>query len=373
MHSDVVLGDNVPKKTHNVNFKDNKIRSAEIVANSESNSIENSFEDENRVQTEDACKERGSSSEGNEKIQLEVILSHSIRYKEVTQIDVMVYNNINSRTPLNVEVSMSNECNGCKFQFFTNKCSSMSNNMSGMTKHVSVPYGRPRYATFFIKTSPEIENLDDDIELHLNAKIKSLNYQCSLTKSVKVEPVKVRVYEIKEHYHKLDSPYETKIIEITPDAKYSTKISKIYAELTTNFTSSSQTNYTATFANGIDFNEVFHVTNSNAEIPIEILYPENTRTARIAFRGYGNANLKISIERIFSIIRLNSRLNLELSTLPSTIENEEIVRVCVTYQPLKDEMVRPVLSNVVYDVEMPSGYVYKNIINRNDIPEIQVH
>ncbi|XP_070504796.1 thioester-containing protein 1 allele R1-like [Chironomus tepperi] len=79
--------------------------------------------------------------------------------------------------------------------------------------------------------------------------------------------------------------------------------------------------------------------------------------------GTGPCTTRKAVESFTAVEHQNSKFNVTLTTLPGLIQNERIVRVCATYQHQENSTESQTLFSVVYDVEMPSGYMYEEIVN----------
>jgi len=312
------------------------------------------------------CSEVGEvlSTESNQKIQFEIIMPESIRYMEVIKVDVVIYNRMNSRKPLDVELTIPDEGDNYNLKFFNSKCSSSLRYASEFTKIITVPQGLTQSFSFYIQASKQSP---DPSNFVLKVSNKNENYECYLTKKVKIEPAKIKTYET-----------GTKMYELRPNGYYGNGISTTYredrilrffVEIIAN--QSTQANFSVALSNEEDFNEIVNVTDLNADTPIYFMFPENSTTLKASIEGSGLCTIKITIEETISINNPRSNLHLNITTLSSPNENEGIVRVCATYDS-NDFFNEDALKDLVYDVEMPGGYVYDEVIDIEQKPEIKV-
>ncbi|XP_070504804.1 thioester-containing protein 1 allele S3-like isoform X1 [Chironomus tepperi] len=132
------------------------------------------------------------------------------------------------------------------------------------------------------------------------------------------------------------------------------------------------TDFTVTLTNEMDFNKVIHVTKDNQKNEIEVLYPDYTLAPSMSIQGSGFCSITKITERTVALTRSSSKFTLSVTTQATSLKNEKIVKVCATYQPKDEDISMETIFNVIYDVELPSGYIYKEIVNLSSKPEIKL-
>ena len=132
------------------------------------------------------------------------------------------------------------------------------------------------------------------------------------------------------------------------------------------------TDFKVTVSNEQSFNKVVHITNANQKDEVEIIYPDYTLEAKMSIQGNGFCSITKIMQSTVALQQSSSKFSLNVTPLAVSRTNERTVRVCATYQPREDEISLQTLFNVIYDVEMPSGYTFKEIVNIASKPEIKV-
>jgi len=131
------------------------------------------------------------------------------------------------------------------------------------------------------------------------------------------------------------------------------------------------TNFTVTLTNEFDFINVVQITAANQKDFVKVFYPDYTLNPKMAIQGTGLCSIKQEAEKSIEMSKINSKFILRVKISTST-SNTRIVQVCATCQPPDDESSMHTLSNVIYDVEMPIGYIYKESVNIASKPETWV-
>ncbi|CAG9810260.1 unnamed protein product [Chironomus riparius] len=131
------------------------------------------------------------------------------------------------------------------------------------------------------------------------------------------------------------------------------------------------TDFKATLTNELDFNEVVHITTKNQKDAKEIIFPAYTLKPKVSVTGSGYSSITTIIESTVALVQTSSKFLLTVKPAKST-SNIKTVQICATYQPLEDEVSMQTLVNVIYDVEMPSGYTYTDIDSLDKKPEIKM-
>ncbi|XP_070504792.1 thioester-containing protein 1 allele S3-like [Chironomus tepperi] len=136
--------------------------------------------------------------------------------------------------------------------------------------------------------------------------------------------------------------------------------------------STAKTDFTVTLTNEMDFNKVIHVTKANQKNEVEVIYPDYTLNPQFSIQGSGFCSITKIMESTIALTQSSSKFTLLVTTRGGSSTREKIVKVCATYQPKEDEVSLETIFNVIYDVELPSGYVYKEIVNLSSKPEIKL-
>lgn len=326
-------------------------------------------------QQDRTCEEfnDNSSSTDNSNILFEIILPEVIRYMEVSKVKVAVHNRMNSSEPLDVNVSMPNDDDNSKFRFYNNKIN--LKNVLDLTKIVTVPRGKARSFSFYIQTTDVIK-LNNVMNIKVKASVRSKNYECYLTKSVNIKLPAVKIYHKSENNFYLIQTRQQTLMPVTPFNPYdSAKIEdlRMSVKITGNCDKSDYTDFLVTITNKNDFSEVVRITDHNTDTLIEVLLPEYTTYAIASMKGTGFCSITVITENHIILENFNPKFNLNITTLKSDVNNEANVRVCADYDPKSDDLLSiQTLIKVIYDVEMPNGYVYKELIDECQKPEIKV-
>ncbi|XP_070504812.1 CD109 antigen-like [Chironomus tepperi] len=133
-----------------------------------------------------------------------------------------------------------------------------------------------------------------------------------------------------------------------------------------------KTDFTVTLTNEMDFNKVIHVTKANQKNEVEVIYPDYTLAARMSIQGSGFCSITKIMESTIALTQSSSKFTLSVTPRAGSSTSERIVKVCATYQPKEDEVSLETIFNVIYDVELPSGYIYEEIVNLSSKPEIKL-
>jgi len=122
----------------------------------------------------------------------------------------------------------------------------------------------------------------------------------------------------------------------------------------------------------VSSNKTVEITNRKNHESIEIKLPYNSSTASLMISGVGFCSVTTIIQRIIQSSQPSSKFNLTVTPLAGSSEKFKIVEVCATYHPKDDDPNLQTLFDVTYDVKMPSGYIYSDIIDLEDKFEIKV-
>lgn len=127
------------------------------------------------------------------------------------------------------------------------------------------------------------------------------------------------------------------------------------------------TDFEVVLKNEASFEKKIHVTDKNMQDVIEIEYPEYSRTANITASGKGFCSITVIMEKTITINETDTKFKIDITPL-----NQTIVRVCAMYDPGEDLNSAEILNNVIYDIEMPSGHIFSEIIAVKKNLEIKV-
>lgn len=133
------------------------------------------------------------------------------------------------------------------------------------------------------------------------------------------------------------------------------------------------TDFTVTLTNELDFHEVVHITKTNQKDTKEVVFPDYTLHPKMTIKGSGYCSITNIRENTVALDQSSTKFKLQVTPLAATGTKDRFVRICATYQPQEDDISMQTLFNVIYDVEMPSGYVYSDIDKLESKPEIKVN
>ena len=132
------------------------------------------------------------------------------------------------------------------------------------------------------------------------------------------------------------------------------------------------TDFKVTFTSELGLESILNVTNSNQKDLHEFIFPDYTLHPKITINGTGVCSIRKIIESYTAVEHESSKFNVTVTPQPVVNQNERIVRVCATYQPQGNFNKSDSLFSVIYDVEMPSGYLYKEIVDFDKQTDIKV-
>lgn len=123
------------------------------------------------------------------------------------------------------------------------------------------------------------------------------------------------------------------------------------------------TNFKVTLKNEADFIKVVDIEQNNRQNPVEVDFPEYSLLASMTTSGRGYCSITTIIERTVALGRTTPDFKVNIkSSAKKRNSNERIIKVCATYDPQGDQNLS-FLKNVIYDVEMPSGYIYLTVVD----------
>ncbi|CAG9810263.1 unnamed protein product [Chironomus riparius] len=132
------------------------------------------------------------------------------------------------------------------------------------------------------------------------------------------------------------------------------------------------TDFTVTLTNEDNFKKIVHITKENQANEIEVAFPDYTLKADIKIQGSGFCLITKIVERTVVLDQSSSKFTMSILTQNGTRTNEKKLKVCAIYHPSEEDPSSFILTSVIYDVEMVSGYKFKELTNRLDIHEIKM-
>ncbi|KAL7011301.1 hypothetical protein ACKWTF_014218 [Chironomus riparius] len=123
------------------------------------------------------------------------------------------------------------------------------------------------------------------------------------------------------------------------------------------------TNFTVQFKNEGNFNKTVNIEQKNVAKPVEIDFPDYSLTADMTISGHGYCSVTTIIEKTVTIGKTTPDFRVTVKPTSKRLNsNERILKVCAVYDPQGDINLAT-LFDVIYDVEMPSGYIYLNVVD----------
>lgn len=132
------------------------------------------------------------------------------------------------------------------------------------------------------------------------------------------------------------------------------------------------TDFTVSITNEDKFNHSIRMTTAELSKPIHVKIPDSSLSFTTSALGQGYCSITTIIEKTISVEGVNSKFKLDVLPKKGKISNERIVEVCATYTALENEQSLQTLINVIYDVDMPSGYEYVSVVGLLTKKEIRV-
>ena len=158
--------------------------------------------------------------------------------------------------------------------------------------------------------------------------------------------------------------------DIMHDTYYTAAITEPIAELGIAL-KSDVTNLRISLKNEHGFTKSLEVLKDNSHIPQDIEFPNYSQDVISTISGYGYCTVSMIFERIVIVPQVVPIFKVNLHTnIATTIPNKKIVRVCAKYDAQVG--MDPVLVNVIYEVGLPSGYIYSGIVNLEIQKDIKV-
>jgi len=145
-----------------------------------------------------------------------VVLPYSIKFEEKLRVDIMVYNFVETKEALDVNVIIYDAENKNSFRFFDGECSSTPSNDTKPSQTVKVPYDNVRKVSFYIQGGSDRKDYEKTIKLRIEAKATTRHgekFEDKMIRKLRVEPVGVKTYDIEIQNHNLKN--ETKIYSVS--------------------------------------------------------------------------------------------------------------------------------------------------------------
>lgn len=121
-----------------------------------------------------------------------------------------------------------------------------------------------------------------------------------------------------------------------------------------------KTDFKVTLQNERNFTASVSITKNNADQMHYIEFPEYSQDVISVAEGHGYCSITTLYERLIKIPRLSNTFSLTVTPIKAIKDNfEATFQVCAEYY--HDQFTA--LVNVIYEVEMPSGYVFAEIDN----------
>ncbi|XP_070504806.1 CD109 antigen-like [Chironomus tepperi] len=132
------------------------------------------------------------------------------------------------------------------------------------------------------------------------------------------------------------------------------------------------TDLTVILTNEMDFKKELTITAKNQKDTQEVIFPHYTLHPMVTFKGTGYSSVTLIVESTVSIEQQGASPFIVTVKPDKSTSNIRTVQICATYSPNEDSRHLQTLVNVIYDVEMPSGYTYTDIVNLDSKPEIKM-
>lgn len=131
------------------------------------------------------------------------------------------------------------------------------------------------------------------------------------------------------------------------------------------------TNLKVTIKDEHSFKQDFEITKVNSDVPQTIEMPQGSELVSSVISGQGYCTISSIFERIVVVPQINHVFSLSIKTRQESSSTvTKYVEVCATYN--QQSGMKPVLVNVVYEVEMPSGYIFLEVKDSDKHTEIKV-
>lgn len=104
------------------------------------------------------------------------------------------------------------------------------------------------------------------------------------------------------------------------------------------------------------FSKDLYIDDGNSDRPQTVEIPQGSEQVSSVISGQGFCTISVIFERIVVVPVVENVFSLTVKTKVGIPSSMRIVEVCATYN--QQSGMKPVLVNVVYEVEMPSGYIF---------------
>lgn len=104
------------------------------------------------------------------------------------------------------------------------------------------------------------------------------------------------------------------------------------------------------------FNKDLYIDDGNSDLPQTIEMPQGSEQVSSVISGKGYCTISVIFERLVIVPVVDNVFSLTVKTKQGNPSTMKFVEACATYN--QQTGMKPVLVNVVYEVEMPSGYIF---------------
>jgi len=126
-----------------------------------------------------------------------------------------------------------------------------------------------------------------------------------------------------------------------------------------------QTSLTVTLKNERNFEKTVNINNENSETFQDIEFPQYSQDVISTANGHGYCSITTIFERTIILPKVTNMFKLTVSPTERN-DREFFLKICAEYAGYS------VVMNVIYEVEMPSGYVFVEILDLEGQSEIKV-
>ncbi|KAL7011178.1 hypothetical protein ACKWTF_014137 [Chironomus riparius] len=131
-----------------------------------------------------------------------------------------------------------------------------------------------------------------------------------------------------------------------------------------------ETDLKVTVKNQGAFQQDFFIDTSNSNVPQTVEMPPGSEEVTSVISGKGYCTLSVIFERLVTVPLVDQSFSLRLTKRQeSSSPVTNVIRVCATYD--RQSGMKPILVNVVYEVEMPSGYIFLEVKDSDKHTEIK--
>lgn len=133
---------------------------------------------------------------------------------------------------------------------------------------------------------------------------------------------------------------------------------------------SDKTNLNVIIRNDHTFEKKLHIDDQNSVNSHTFAMPKGSKKIKSSVSGQGYCTVSVIFERIVYIPQVIDIFSTDIRIIYGTSNPRESVQVCGTYNHQMG--MKTVLANVVYEVEMPSGYEFFETLEGDVHPEVRV-